>query len=282
MDTSGYENFTFRDTRAFNLAGSSEDRSFPAHRHAYGEIIVVGRGKTNFYRIDDTFYSLREGDIILVWPMEQHEIINADREYATVIQYSNAFADSIFDVKRIINMYHDLHIICINTHPGLGGKLISKIDNMRLVLTDSKPNNDLRCAILLSEFMLILDEYQDELMGDISNDGGKSISETTLSRIISVMDYIRNNLTAEDLSLGAMAERAGLNKDYFSRAFKEATGQNYIKWLNTVRVEKAVSLLPEKALSLTEIAMLSGFKSIPSFNRVFLEYKQVPPSKFRK
>ena len=108
------------------------------------------------------------------------------------------------------------------------------------------------------------------------------MSDTALNNIISVMDYIKNNLTADDLSQTAMAERAGLNKDYFSRAFKEVTGQNYIKWLNAIRVSKAVSLLPEEGLSLTEIAMLSGFKSIPSFNRVFVQDKGMPPSKYRK
>ena len=56
---------------------------------------------------------------------------------------------------------------------------------------------------------------------------------------------------------------------------------NYSKWLNAVRVEKAVSLLPEDSLSLTEIAMLSGFKSIPSFNRVFREEKGMAPGEYR-
>ena len=40
--------------------------------------------------------------------------------------------------------------------------------------------------------------------------------------------------------------------------------------------------MPEEGLTLTEIAMLSGFKSIPSFNRVFAEYKKAPPSRYRK
>ena len=282
MDSSGYENFTFRDTRAFNLAGCSDDRTFPAHRHAYGEIILVGKGDKNVYRIDDTLYSLTEGDIILVWPMEHHEIVDADRQNATVIQYSNTFADSLFDFKRVMNLYHDLHILCIVAHSELVHKLISIIEKMRDALTSGQSNSELRCAMLLVEFMLVLDEHHDELARDISNDGGKNVSETTLSRIISVMDYIRNNLTADDLSQAAMAERAGLNKDYFSRAFREVTGINYIKWLNAIRVEKAVSLLPEESLSLTEVAMLSGFKSIPSFNRVFAEYMGVPPSRYRR
>lgn len=282
MDSAGYEYFPFNKIKAVNIAGGSENRTFPSHRHAYGEIIAVGKGPKNIYRIDDRLYSLTEGDIVLIWPMETHEIVDADRQGATVIQYSNTLADSLFDFKRIVTLYHDLHILCINSHAELLHKLTSIIDKMKTEWNNGKPNREMRCAMVLMEFMLVLDEYHEELEADISNDGGKRISDTTLESIISVTDYIKHNLTADDLSLTSMAERAGLNKDYFSRAFKEAIGINYSKWLNVIRVEKAVSLFPEESLSLTEIAMLSGFKSIPSFNRVFAEYKNTPPSRYRR
>ncbi len=282
LDSAGYEYFSFNNARAINVAAGSAERVFPSHRHAYGEIILVGSGSRNIYRIDDSLYSLAAGDIVLIWPMEMHEIVDANREDSVVIQYSNTFADSLFDFKRIVNHYHDLHIICINSHPELAAELKSIIDKIFDVWNCSGDNREMKCAGLLCELMIVLDKHQAELDADISNDGGKTVSDSTLNNIISVMDYIKNNLTADDLSQTAMAERAGLNKDYFSRAFKDVTGQNYSKWLNAVRVEKAVSLLPEDSLSLTEIAMLSGFKSIPSFNRVFAEYKNAPPSKYRK
>ena len=267
MDTSGYEYFSFNNTRAINIAGSvKNERSFPNHRHAYGEIIVVGSGDKNIFRIDDKLYNLTTGDIVLVWPMENHEIVDANRD----------------DFKRIVNRYHDLHILCVKAHSALVGNLKSIIDKMVVEWSSDSPNKEMRCAGVLLEFMVKLDEYHEELVADISNDGGKAISDTTLNNIISVMDYIKNNLTADDLSQTAMAERAGINKDYFSRAFKEVTGQNYIKWLNAIRVEKAVSLFSEESLTLTEIAMLSGFKSIPSFNRVFVENKNMSPSQYRK
>ncbi len=282
MDSAGYEYFSFNNARAINVAAGSDGREFPSHRHAYGEIILVGSGSKNIYRIDDSLYSLAEGDIVLIWPMETHEIVDANRRDSVVIQYSNAFADSLFDFKRIVNHYHDLHIICINSHPALAAELKSIIEKIYRVWSTAKNNREMKCASLLCEFMTVLDNHNRELDADISNDGGKTVSDSTLNNIISVMDYIKNNLTADDLSQTAMAERAGLNKDYFSRAFKDVTGLNYSKWLNAIRVEKAVSLLTEDSLSLTEIAMLSGFKSIPSFNRVFAEYKNAPPSKYRK
>lgn len=282
MDTSGYESLSFNNTRAINVAGSVEERAFPSHRHAYGEIIVVGSGDKNIFRVDDKLYSLTPGDIILVWPMETHEIVDANREDCIIVQYSNTLADSLFDFKRIINRYHDLHILCIKSHQELVNKLKSIIEKLKVEWLLDNPNREMRCSIHLLEFMSILDEHHEELEADISNDGGKTISDTTLNNIITVMDYIKNNLTADDLSSTAMADRIGLNKDYFSRAFKDVTGINYVKWLNATRVEKAISLLSDDSLSLTEIAMLSGFKSIPTFNRVFIQYKGMPPSKYLK
>ena len=282
MDTSGYESFSFKNSRAINVADGASERVFPPHRHAYGEIIMTGKGDKNIYRINDTQYILQEGDILLIWPMELHEITDADRMNSTLIQYSNNFADSLFDLKRIMNLYHGLHVIKKESHPRLTGKLQSQVKKMSEVFFDGKKNNESRCAMHLMEFMLILDEYHDAIKDDIESDCGKSIPENTLWNIISVTDYIKNNLTADDLSQTAMAERAGISKDYFSRVFKEITGVGYSKWLNIVRVEKAISLLPEDGLSLTEIAMLSGFKSIPSFNRVFAEYENTSPSAYRR
>jgi AraC-like DNA-binding protein len=282
MDTSGYESFSFKNSRAINVADGSPERVFPPHRHAYGEIIAVGHGSKNLYKINDTLFSLDQGDILLIWPMELHEITDADRMNSTLIQYSSNFADSLFDFKRIMNLYHGLHVIKKDAHPKLVGKLQSQVKKMSEVFFDNKKNNETRCAMHLMEFMLILDEFHNEIKDDIDSDHGKAIPENTLWNIISVTDYIKNNLTADDLSQTAMAERAGISKDYFSRVFKEVTGVGYSKWLNMVRVEKAISLLPEDGLSLTEIAMLSGFKSIPSFNRVFAEYENTSPSAYRR
>ena len=66
MDTSGYESFSFKNSRAINVADGSSERVFPPHRHAYGEIIMAGKGDKNIYRINDTQYILQEGDILSV------------------------------------------------------------------------------------------------------------------------------------------------------------------------------------------------------------------------
>ena len=135
--------------------------------------------------------------------------------------------------------------------------------------------------MLLMEFMLKLLEHRQELSPEMEAEEPEGYSADVLRRMIMVTDYIKNNLTADDLSQGTMAEMAGISRDYFSRIFKHVTGMNYHRWLNMIRLEKASELLAQEGRTLTEVAMLSGFQSIPSFNRVFHEEKGMAPGEYR-
>ena len=153
-------------------------------------------------------------------------------------------------------------------------------DRMKEIFFSNRLDREIRCCMLLMEFMLTLFDYRKELAPEL-NEEKHDYSSDVMRRMIIVTDYIKNNLTADDLSQGAMAEMAGISKDYFSRIFKNVTGMNYSKWLNTIRLEKASELLVQDGRTLTEVAMLSGFQSIPSFNRVFREEKGMAPGEYR-
>ena len=281
MDFSQYESFDFNSISAFNLSTGFKDRSYHMHWHSYGEILLVGPGKTNVYKVNQNTYNLAEGDFVLVWPMEMHAIIDADREKSLVIQFSNGFVNSLLDLQRIMHFYRNLHVICTNTHPELTKKLQDIAYRMKDCFFANGSDRELRCCMLRMEFMLTLDEHREEFVPEISADNRGKYTEDVMRRLIMVTDYIKNNLTSDDLSQGAMAEMAGISRDYFSRIFKNFTGMNYSKWLNTIRLEKATELLSQKDMTLTEVAMLSGFQSIPSFNRVFRDEKGMAPGEYR-
>ncbi|MCR4774875.1 MAG: helix-turn-helix domain-containing protein [Saccharofermentans sp.] len=281
MDYSNYETYDFDHVSAFNMSTGFKERSYQSHWHSYGEILLVGPGKTNIYCVGKNTYELVPDDIVLVWPMEMHSIVDANREDSLVVQFSNAFINSLFDLRRIMHMYRNLHIICVETHPVLAAELKSIIFQMRDIFFSERHDREIRCTMLLMEFMLKLLEYRKELTPDIKDEEPDGVSDDVMRRIMAVTDYIKNNLTADDLSQGAMAEKAGISREYFSRIFKNVTSMNYSKWLNTIRLEKATELLSDEKRPLTEIAMMSGFQSIPSFNRVFREEKGMAPGEYR-
>ncbi len=281
MDYSKYEIYDFDNFSAFNMFTGAKGRTYKKHWHSYGEIVLVGPGDENVYKINQKTYKLVEDDFVLIWPMEMHETVDADREKALIIQFSNAFMNSLFDLQRIMHFYRNLHVICINSHPLLAAKLKLIALKMKDIFYSDVNNKELKCCMLLMEFMMTLDEHRAEFVPELKPNVHNDYNDDVMRRMIAVTDYIKNNLTADDLSQAAMADMAGISKDYFSRIFKTVTGMNYSKWLNMIRLEKATELLAKEDRSLTEIAMLSGFQSIPSFNRVFREEKGMAPGEYR-
>ena len=280
MDYSTYEIYDFDRVSAFHMSTGFKERSYQAHWHSYGEILLVGPGETNIYKVGKNTYHPVPDDLVLVWPMETHEIVDADREKSLVIQFSNAFINSLFDLRRIMRIYRNLHVICVNAHPELAAKLKALTGQMKEIFFAQGQGREIKCCMLLMEFMLTLLEYRKELAPELDEDDS-GYTDDVMRRMLSVTDYIKNNLTSDDLSQGAMAKMAGISRDYFSRLFKNITGMNYSKWLNLIRLEKASELLAQEGRTLTEVAMLSGFQSIPSFNRVFREEKGMAPREYR-
>lgn len=95
-----------------------------------------------------------------------------------------------------------------------------------------------------------------------------------------IMDYIDQNYT-EDLTLEGVAEKSGYSKFHFSRIFKMYTNFTFYEYLTYKRISVAKSLLIEPDLTITEVALRSGFPSISTFNRIFKTEMQCTPSAYR-
>lgn len=86
----------------------------------------------------------------------------------------------------------------------------------------------------------------------------------------------------EPLSLPEIAERFNMTETYLSRYFKEKVGQNYVNYLNDVRLKNAVTDLSQTDKSITEIALDHGFSTPSVFNRYFKSKYGKTPSEYRK
>ncbi|MNP57431.1 putative response regulatory protein [compost metagenome] len=73
-----------------------------------------------------------------------------------------------------------------------------------------------------------------------------------------------------------------LNPSYLSRTFKKEVGTNFIEYLTTVRVERAISLLKEQDLKAFEIAKAVGISDSNYFSTCFKKYTGVSVSDYRK
>lgn len=86
---------------------------------------------------------------------------------------------------------------------------------------------------------------------------------------------------ADPLTLDQIAQIAGLSARQINRLFSEKLGRSTMKYYRELRLDKAQSLLRNSPLSLTEIALASGFASSSHFSRVYTESFGEPPSAYR-
>ena len=99
--------------------------------------------------------------------------------------------------------------------------------------------------------------------------------------IFRAMNFIRNNFN-KGIALEDVSNEVGLNASYFSKLFKNETGESYTDYLNRVRVEGSKQLLSQSNFSLVDIAQLVGFNDQSYFTKMFKKVEGVSPGKFRK
>jgi transcriptional regulator GlxA family with amidase domain len=95
-----------------------------------------------------------------------------------------------------------------------------------------------------------------------------------------VRQYILAHL-AENISNRVLAELVGLSAFHFARAFRQSAGVSPHRFMLQSRVERVKHLLVETELSLSQIAIHTGFADQSHCTRRFRELVGITPSRFR-
>lgn len=83
-------------------------------------------------------------------------------------------------------------------------------------------------------------------------------------RVRTVIEYLGEHYR-EDISRDDMAELVGLSPTYFSQFFKAVTKITFISYLNSLRMEHALSDLVSLDVSVMDAALSNGFANVRAF-----------------
>jgi len=86
----------------------------------------------------------------------------------------------------------------------------------------------------------------------------------------------------KDISLEDVSRSVDISPYYFSKLFKDETGENFIEYLTNVRIQEAKHLLQNRKLSIKEVCVDSGYSDPNYFSRIFKKYVGVTPSEYRE
>jgi AraC-like DNA-binding protein len=111
--------------------------------------------------------------------------------------------------------------------------------------------------------------------------GGASAPPSSVSRVTRVVRKIERQPDAS-LSLGSLAEEAGLSPYHFLRTFERLTGLTPHQYILRTRLREAATRLAIQPARVIDIALDCGFGDVSNFNRSFRAEFGVSPRVFRR
>lgn len=96
-----------------------------------------------------------------------------------------------------------------------------------------------------------------------------------------LLEWMQKSLDS-DLTVEALARRAGMSPRSFARHFKEQVGTTPARWVSTARVRQAQVLLESTDLSVEKVGDAVGFGSSAAFRARFQELTGVSPLAHRR
>ncbi len=99
--------------------------------------------------------------------------------------------------------------------------------------------------------------------------------------MMDAMYYIEQH-ASEDLKLRDVAASAGFSEGHFSRLFSSQIGTSFSQYLIHVRIRHAQELLLNTSLSISEIALNTGFSTADYFSTCFKRIAGITPLAYRK
>lgn len=228
-----------------------------SHWHNDYELVYLNEGCLDII-VDGKEYELNVGDSLLIEEQKIHNMhARVPNTIATIIIFDNSIAQKmklIYELEspmlkndyKIPEIYDQLRYELVNK------PLYYEINTINII-------QKLFINILRNE--KIIKQKKTDKMND------------NLLKLIQDINTNYRFFTFSDA-----VKTMNMNASYFSRFFHNMTGISFAKYLNCVRVEKAVELIHENSsITMSEVADLCGFQTIRNFNRIFKNFTGYSP-----
>lgn len=275
------ENVSYPPGSSLRFWINTEATEYPLHWHPALEIIMPLQNSYTV-QISEKEYHLQQGDIFCIPPGEPHHLI-APAEGSRLIYLID------FTVLSRISGFSSLKpylatpfLLTAQENPSVHETASGLIIQMCNEYFSDNPLRELMVYSSLIRFFVCLGNYWSS---SITQDSSESISVEKyrdLTRKLNIVfDFLENHYM-DDITLEKAASVAGFSKFHFSRLFQQCTGYHFYDYLCYRRNKAAEELLLNPALSITDIASMSGFSSLSTFNRTFKRFRNCTPSEYRK
>ena len=273
------ETVSFQPKLGVRLYDNKEIEDYPLHWHTAGEIIMP---LENIYtvNVNNTNYVLQPHDICVIPSGELHQLCAPESGSRIILQYDCSLLYHLEGFDSALHTLHPCTIIKATDQPEIHSELKELLIQLKEeYFKDDRLIGPMIYSILIRFFVI--------LGRDIINhefhitEGTRTKQHEYIDKFMKVCSYINEHCT-EQIEVDDLASIAGFSKYHFARLFKQFTNISYYDYLNQRRIMEAQNLLCDPSLTITEVAMRSGFNSLATFNRIFKAQKNCTPREYKQ
>lgn len=273
-----FESVKYLQDSSIRIWYNVESTEFAMHWHPAIEIIMV---LENCYTVEcsqETFH-LEAGDILLVPAGELHHLIAPLSGSRLIYLFDFEELSRLNGFSYLMPYLASPILINSTTCPQVYREEAGLLEKIFKEYSHDTNLWELKIYSYLLDFFVTYGRFKFVAESD-SNSTQAYKQKELIERLNSVFDYIDIHYM-EDITLEKAADVAGFSKFHFSRLFKQCSGQNFYDYLCYKRIKATETLLLTPELSITEIALQSGFASLSTFNRTFKRSKGCTPTEYR-
>ena len=255
---------------------------FPAHRHNFIEVLYVCQGQlTNV--IGGREVVIRKGELLFLNQFTRHEILPAGKDDIAInFMILPEFFDVAYTMAGNNNVLADFLVNVLRQDEERGEYLHFRVSEVLQIqnllenmiyslVTGNGDQNRINQTTMGLIFLYLLESVQYVEMR-VPNQYENMISMTTL-------DYIEQQYRTATLT--ELCAKLNLPMHVLSKMIKKNTGFNFKELLRRKRLNKAVELMCETDLPVSDIIAAVGYENGSYFHRVFKERYHMTPRAFR-
>ena len=271
------ENYPYTNSDLFCLVPLNDPGY---HRHSHIEIMYSLSGFADVL-IHGKKYAFNKGDAVIINPKLVHKVL-CNENTATI--YSIRFMpEMLYQLDNTLPQLRYLMAIwqkSMDENPYISAKELSQIGIDRLIheIIDNFTHKQYAYEIVVQSkinniFALMLRKY---CATTVENSGP---ANTMIPAFEKAIMEAKNNLFEYNTERAALD--ANMSYSYFCNNFKKAYGVSFSSYLESMRLHEAEHLLLTPEMSITDIAMATGFSSASHFIKKFKLAYGITPYTFR-
>ena len=242
------------------------------HHHRSYELYFLVKGEREYF-IDDRFFKLGEGDMVLVPRAMLHRTAGKGAT-RFLLHFSEGFLLRYFTREALLPLLSRRPFVFRADENGreqLSRILHTLLAEYTRAEREGAEQNEPMLAGYLYQLLFTMGYAANTYVPHDYADG----------RVTQVIKYINENYN-QITDIEEIAAHFYISKYHLCRIFNKNLGIPLIAYLNTIKIREACRMIKHGEGNLTEIAMQCGFNSSSYFCKVFKNEKGISPTEYRK